>query len=207
MRFHSAMASMASNHNHTQQFAERIGWDKARAEAALLAYATGAFFPSHEELRAMGAGDSLLWAYKLAVNAYHVNKILEAGGGPRLYELLQKATVDKWRVGNAMPSGRSKTKIEAEFGVSLEEVPPECIFQYVPSNDKIRLDLRRNLMWLDNFRVALVPISETSYAVSLDAMQQGFVDAARNADLIFIDRGDFMRAEPASKVYIYYAKT
>lgn len=207
MRFHSAMASMASNHNHTRQFAERMGWGSSRAGITLRAYASGKYFPTGEELRAVCDTDSLLWAYKVALNAYHINKIIEAGGGPRLYEILQKATVDKWRQGNAMPSGRSKTKIEAAFGLSLETVPPECIYEYVVTIEKVRLELRQGVLLVGDFRTRLVQISANSYMIDYEAMQLGFVEAARDAGLEFVDRGDFMRAEPASKVYIYYAKT
>lgn len=208
MRFHSVMAAMGSNVNHTNQFAQRMGWESARAGVTLRAYASGKYFPVGEELHAVCDTDSLLWAYKVALNAYHLNKIIENGGGPRLYAILQKATIEKWRVGMAMPSGRSKTKIEHEFGVNLEQVPPECIYTHVVTRaEKIRFDTRQGVLWLGNFRTGLKQIAENKYVVDFEAMQLGFVGAAQDAGLYFEDHGDFMRAEPASKVYIYYAKT
>ena len=208
MRFHSVMAAMAHNINHTNQFAQRMGWGSSRAGITLRAYASGAYFPVGDELRAICDTDILLWAYKVALNAYHINKIIEEGGAQRLYAILQKATVDKWRVGNAMPSGRSKTKIEHEFGVSLETVPPECIYEFViPKSELIRFDSRQGVLWVDNFRSRLTQIAENKFVIDHEAMQLGFVEAARNAGLEFVECGDFMRAEPASKVYIYYAKT
>ena len=209
MRFQSAMAAMATNQNHVAQFAQHMGWEPKRAEATLNAYATGAYFPDKTELRAMGVSESLQWAYMVALNAYHIKQLLASPeNAARLYAIVPKATVDKWMVGSAMPSGRSRVKIENEFpGIDLFfGVPPECVYVYVPDNAKVRLDLRRNRLWLGTFIVTMIQIGENQFVVPLEAMQQGFVDAARDAGLFFVDHGDFMRAEPASKVYLYYAK-
>ena len=208
MRFQTTMAAMARNENHVAQFAEKMGWEKARAEATLIAYGTGKYFPDKPELHAMGATDSLYWAYIVALNAYHIDAVIQAGYGERLYTLLQKATVDKWRAGNAMPSQRNKGKIEMEFGIDMQSIPSECVFVYVvDENQKIQLDLRRSKLTLDGGHWQLVRISPDAYVVNLETDTQHFYTDAARAGLISEECGDFMRAVfPASKVSIYYVK-
>lgn len=210
MRFQAAMAAMARNKNHVKQFAERMCWSRAHAEAALIAYADEKHFPSADELVAMCASESLQWAYMIALNAYHIQKIVAVPEqAEKLYALVPKATTDKWRAGNAMPSARSRLKIQNAFpGINLFfGVPDECVFVYVPTNNKIKMDTRTGRIWVGDFIVTLTMIGENRYAIPYEAMQLGFVEAAHDAGLFFADCGEFMRAEPAPKVFIYYAKT
>ena len=207
MRFLAAMAAMAVNKSHVEQFAARVGWDTAKAEAALTAYGTGKFFPSLDELRAMGAGDSLLWAYRSALASYHLDRIVvDPVRSQELYALIKKPSVERWRNGLAIPSGKTRAKIEQAFGLDLESVPAEAVFLNGGAHAKLKLDLRRNRLRLGDFVTQLIALSENQYAIPQEAMQQGFVDAARDSALAFVECGDFMRAEPAPKVYIYYAK-
>ena len=69
------------------------------------------------------------------------------------------------------------------------------------------MDTRTGRIWVGDFIVTLTLIGENRYAIPYEAMQLGFVEAAHDAGLIFADCGEFMRAEPAPKVFIYYAKT
>lgn len=215
MRFQSAMAAMATNQNHVAQFAEKMGWDKERAEATLQAYGTGKYFPSKIELQAMGVSESLYWAYMVALNAYHIDAIIAAGLGKKLYEILQKATIEKWRVGNAMPSQRSKGKIEIEFGVDLHAVPSECVYTYAPARLSYQVDLRRNRISLHTHEhltrtYMLAQVSPDAYVVKFQSAVeiQTFRDDVALIGLITEDNGDFNRAViPASDTRIYYVKS
>lgn len=210
MRFQSAMAAMATNQNHVAQFAEKMGWDKERAEATLQAYGTGKYFPSKIELQAMGVSESLYWAYMVALNAYHIDAIIAAGLGKKLYEILQKATIEKWRVGNAMPSQRSKGKIEIEFGVDLHAVPSECIYTYAQTKQVFHVDLRRNRLTIDNRIYVLAQVSPDAYVVRLESVNeiQAFHSVVAEHGLETEDNGDFKRAViPASDTRIYYVKS
>lgn len=215
MRFQSAMAAMATNQNHVAQFAEKMGWDKERAEATLQAYGTGKYFPSKIELQAMGVSESLYWAYMVALNAYHIDAIIAAGLGNKLYEILQKSTIEKWRVGNAMPSQRSKGKIEIEFGVDLHAVPSECVYVYAPSTLSYTVDLRRNRLALHMHphftrTYLLVQVSPDAYVVKFQSANeiQAFHDDIAACGLATEDHEDFKRAViPASDTRIYYVKS
>lgn len=210
MRFQAAMAAMARNKNHVKQFAERMCWSRERAEAALLAYADEKHFPSADELVAMCASESLQWAYMIALNAYHLQKLVAVPEqAEKLYAIIPKATIDKWKAGNAMPSARSRLKIANAFPGNnlLYGVPDECVFVYVPTNNKIKMDTRTGRIWVGDFIATLTLIGENRYAIPFEAIQLGFVETAQDAGLFFTDSGDFMRAEPAPKVFIYYAKT
>lgn len=210
MRFQSAMAAMARNKNHVKQFAERMDWEVDRAEAALLAYAEGKHFPCNDELRAMGVAESLQWAYMVALNAYQVNRLISVpADAEKLYTMIPKATVDRWRLGHVMPSGRNRVKIQNAFpGTDLFfGVPSECVFVYKKETNAIKFDSRRMRLWVNDFEVTLAMVAPNRYTIPHDAIQKGFLEAAKSAGLFFTDCGDFMRAEPAPKVFTYYAKT
>jgi hypothetical protein len=208
MRFSRAMAAMARNQIHAAQFAEKMGWDIPRAVATLDAYGTGQYFPSRDELFAMGASDSLQWAYLVALTSYNAFAQIDRQNALQAATAIaSKSTLEKWRQGNALPSGRKRASLEALFGVSLMDILPESVFVYVPSNTKVKLDLNRNRLWVSDFTVKLEQVSHDKYVVPYEALQTGFVEAAKEAGLIFIDHGDFMRAEPAPEVIIYYAKS
>lgn len=210
MRFSSTMSAMSRNKNHVSQFAEKMGWTPERAEATLAAYGTGQYFPTKAELNNMDVSESLHWAYLVALNAYHLDSLIKAGHSHRLFKVLQKSTIDKWRNGNAMPSQRSKIKIEKEFTIDLQAVPSECEFVY-DANDKakIQLDLRRSCIMLNGTTWFFIKFAPGCYIINLcDIVAPEMFYAAVTASGLEVEEcGDMMKAvRPSSKVTIYYMK-
>ncbi|AFH14841.1 hypothetical protein LU11_gp310 [Pseudomonas phage Lu11] len=149
MMFNVSVSALAENRNVVEGYARALNVDYVHAQSAMRAFASGLYFPTYEQMRAISRSDSFLKEWRNALYSYHVLE-LERLHGAKIYEIAKPETFRAWVLGRAGISTQKLKAIKETFGVDMDEVPVSRRFVYVAKPGPVlTLDMRRTALEID----------------------------------------------------------
>lgn len=197
MQFQHVMARLANQENEIVSLARRFGWSNDRALHTLLAYSTGNYFPTLEELKAINNSPSLITEWRLAMVAMHLTMLTQMGAD--LSVIGKPETVLKWKRGITAMSAQNRKLVLEKFGIDLDHVPVGK--QYVHGEGRTlhyRVNANHTMLYVGGAAFRLRELEPGYIVVDLsnDARNlEQFLTLMEPANLNWTQSGDFMSVE------------